>query len=247
MVKFVKFTYAKLCKSLNATITFLKEGKGMLVYFKEVYFDKHIKELADKLIESIEDSTDKRFEGIDAVYDLFADAKSIISFDMAAEKCVEYGAFEYLFNDFRRDLQVFKDSYCLENLADLKAKDVITLSDLDSLVDSYIQLLKEERRLYETASQLITSRFFHIYISRYRNDCADHACRIAILSQEVAQTSSGFYECKNYYLKLKKNYLAEYQRSSAIHSMLWIETNTGTIFKYPSLIGFVTELHRLIG
>ena len=104
---------------------------------------------------------------ISCIYNLFANIKSLISFDQANDDKLEYCTLEYQFFDLTEDYDVFNIINESSAIEKLHGKEIsqLTLNDLDNVADFYVQLLKDERLVYQDFMALASSKFVNFYIS----------------------------------------------------------------------------------
>ena len=139
----------------------------MLIEYDDHILSNELTEVVVTIIKIIDASATEREVTISCLYNLFANIKSLISFDQANDDKLEYCTLEYQFFDLTEDYDVFNifnESSVIEELHD-KEFSQLTLNDLDNVADFYVQLLKDERLVYQGFMALASSKFVDLYIS----------------------------------------------------------------------------------
>ena len=139
----------------------------MLIEYDDHILSNELTEVVVTIIKIIDASATEREVTISCLYNLFANIKSLISFDQANDDKLEYCTLEYQFFDLTEDydaFNIFNESSVIEELHD---KEIFqhTLNDLDNVADFYVQLLKDERLVYQDFMALASSKFVDFYIS----------------------------------------------------------------------------------
>ena len=139
----------------------------MLIEYDDHILSSELTDVVVTIINIIDASVTEREVTISCTYNLFANIKSLISFDQANEDKLEYCTLEYQFFDLTEDYDVFNifnESSAIEELHD-KEISQLTLNDLDNVADFYVQLLKDERLVYQGFMALASSKVVDFYIS----------------------------------------------------------------------------------
>ena len=139
----------------------------MLIEYDDHILSSELTDVVVTIINIIDASATEREVTISCIYNLFANIKSLISFDQANDDKLEYCTLEYQFFDLTEDYDVFNifnESSAIEELHE-KEISQLTLNDLDNVADFYVQLLKDERSVYQDFMALASSKFVDFYIS----------------------------------------------------------------------------------
>lgn len=139
----------------------------MLIEYDDHILSNELTEVVVTIIKIIDASATEREVTISCIYNLFANIKSLISFDQANDDKLEYCTLEYQFFDLTEDYDVFNiinESSAIEELHE-KEISQFTLNDLDNVADFYVQLLKDERLVYQDFMALASSKFVDFHIS----------------------------------------------------------------------------------
>ena len=139
----------------------------MLIEYDDHILSSELTDVVVTIIKIIEASATEREVTISCIYNLFANIKSLISFDQANDDKLEYCTIEYQFFDLTEDYDVFNifnESSVIEELHE-KEVSQLTLNDLDNVADFFVQLLKDERLVYQDFMALASSEFVNFYAS----------------------------------------------------------------------------------
>lgn len=139
----------------------------MLIEYDDHILSSELTEIVVTIIKIIDASATEREVTISCIYNLFANIKSLISFDQANDDKLEYCTLEYQFFDLTEDYDVFNifnESSVIEELHE-KEVSQLTLNDLDNVADFFVQLLKDERLVYQDFMALASSEFVNFYAS----------------------------------------------------------------------------------
>lgn len=139
----------------------------MLIEYDDHILSSELTDVVVTIIKIIEASATEREVTISCIYNLFANIKSLISFDQANDDKLEYCTLEYQFFDLTEDYDVFNifnESSVIEELHE-KEVSQLTLNDLDNVADFFVQLLKDERLVYQDFMALASSEFVNFYAS----------------------------------------------------------------------------------
>ena len=139
----------------------------MLIEYDDHILSSELTDVVVTIINIIDASATERGVTISCIYNMFANIKSLISFDQANDDKLEYCTLEYQFFDLTEDYDVFNilnESSAIEELHE-KEISQLTLNDLDNVADFYVQLLKDERLVYQDFMALAASKFVDFYIS----------------------------------------------------------------------------------
>lgn len=139
----------------------------MLIEYDDHILSNELTEVVVTIVKIIDASATEREVTISCIYNLFANIKSLISFDQANDDKLEYCTLEYQFFDLTEDYDVFNilnESSVIEELHE-KEVSQLTLNDLDNVADFFVQLLKDERLVYQDFMALASSEFVNFYAS----------------------------------------------------------------------------------
>ena len=139
----------------------------MLIEYDDHILSSELTDVVVTIIKIIEASATEREVTLSCIYNLFANIKSLISFDQANDDKLEYCTLEYQFFDLTEDYDVFNifnESSVIEELHE-KEVSQLTLNDLDNVADFFVQLLKDERLVYQDFMALASSEFVNFYAS----------------------------------------------------------------------------------
>lgn len=139
----------------------------MLIEYDDHILSSELTDVVVTIINIIDTSATERGVTISCIYNMFANIKSLISFDQANDDKLEYCTLEYQFFDLTEDYDVFNILNESSAIEELHGKEIsqLTLNDLDNVADFYVQLLKDERLVYQDFMALAASKFVDFYIS----------------------------------------------------------------------------------
>ena len=139
----------------------------MLIEYDDHILSSELTDVVVTIINIIDASATEREVTISCIYNLFANIKSLISFDQANDDKLEYCTLEYQFFDLTEDYDVFNILNESSAIEELHGKEIsqLTLNDLDNVADFFVQLLKDERLVYQDFMALAASKFVYFYIS----------------------------------------------------------------------------------
>ena len=123
----------------------------MLIQYDDKILSSELTEVVDTIIKVINTSVTEREVTISCIYNLFANIKSLITLDQAFDDKLGYGTLEYQFFDLTEDYDAFiffSETSDIDQIQDKQFSE-LTLNDLENVVDFYVQLLKEERTVYQ--------------------------------------------------------------------------------------------------
>lgn len=133
----------------------------MLIEYDDHILSSELTDVVVTIINIIDASATEREVTISCIYNLFANIKSLISFDQANDDKLEYCTLEYQFFDLTEDYDVFNIINEASAIEELHNKEIsqLTLNDLDNVADFFVQLLKDERSVYQDFMALAASKF----------------------------------------------------------------------------------------
>lgn len=220
----------------------------MLVKRNNVSFSEVFENFIRKILSLIKDSTKEKIRAMDNVYRLFADVKSYVSFDEATDKKLDYGTFEYCFADFRRDIDVFKSMDCLRVLERIKQSKSLQFRDLEAAADSFVQVLKAERSIYETCLLLAAAPFTKNYVIDRE---AVYIEQIKMLEQHDANINAlerAFEGYQEELTELRQEAAFFYRQADTVLILLeWVLRNSTLVARYGSIADLVRELRAIDG
>lgn len=218
----------------------------MLVKHDNVSFSEVFENFIRKVLSLIKDSTKEKIRAMDNVYRLFTDVKSYVSFDEATDKKLEYGAFAYCFADFRRDIDAFKHMECLKILERIKQSKNLQFRDLEEATDSFVQVLKAERNIYETCLLLAATSFTKNYVIDRE---VAYIEQIDMLEQHAANINAlerAFEGYQEELTDLRQEAAFFYRQADAVLILLeWVLRNSTLVARYGSITDLVRELRAI--
>jgi hypothetical protein len=139
----------------------------MLIQYDDKILSSELTEVVGTIIKVINTSVTEREVTISCIYNLFANIKSLITLDQAFDDKLGYGTLEYQFFDLTEDYDAFiffSETSDIDQIQDKQVSE-LTLNDIENIVDFYVQLLKEERTIYQDFMLLTKSPFVNFYAS----------------------------------------------------------------------------------
>ena len=219
----------------------------MLVEHNEFYFNEALNQVVERIVGTIDRLVEAKIKAIDDVFLIFSDAKCLIPFEEAAERRIEYSILEYYFNDFHRDIENFRDNdECLERLQDFRSCDSLSLHELESLIDAFIQFEKAERILYGDCMLLVSSSFFDEYVKKRPMSYIGYIHDLKDLTRRIELMKHGFDNCHNDLIKLQQQSLYIYQQAGVIEVLLeWVQKNLAVNTGHYSIGSLLLEFKKL--
>lgn len=163
----------------------------MLIQYDDKILSSELTEVVGTIIKVINTSVTEREVTISCIYNLFANIKSLITLDQAFDDKLGYGTLEYQFFDLTEDYDAFiffSETSDIDQIQDKQVSE-LTLNDIENIVDFYVQLLKEERTVYQDFMLLAKSPFVDFFAS----------IRSGVLEEYLSAMQRSGEELANYY------------------------------------------------
>ena len=170
----------------------------MLIQYDDKILSSELTEVVDTIIKVINASVTEREVKISCIYNLFANIKSLITLDQAFDDKLGYGTLEYQFFDLTEDYDAFiffSETSAVDQIQDKQVSE-LTLNDLENIVDFYVQLLKEERTIYQDFMLLAKSPFVNFYASIRSGVLEEYLAAMRRSREELAKSYELLSECQ---------------------------------------------------
>lgn len=170
----------------------------MLIQYDDKILSSELTEVVDTIIKVINASVTEREVTISCIYNLFANIKSLITLDQAFDDKLGYGTLEYQFFDLTEDYDAFiffSETSAVDQIQDKQVSE-LTLNDLENIVDFYVQLLKEERTIYQDFMLLAKSPFVNFYASIRSGVLEEYLAAMRRSREELAKSYELLSECQ---------------------------------------------------
>lgn len=170
----------------------------MLIQYDDNILSSELIEVVTTIVKVINASITEREVTISCVYNLFANIKSLITLDQAFNDKLGYGTLEYQFFDLTEDYDAFiffSETSAIDQIQDKQVSD-LTLNDLENVVDFYVQLLKEERTVYQDFMLLAKSPFVNFYADIRSGVLEEYLAAMRRSREELAKFYELLSECQ---------------------------------------------------
>lgn len=170
----------------------------MLIQYDDNILSSELTEVVTTIVKVINASITEREVTISCVYNLFANIKSLITLDQAFNDKLGYGTLEYQFFDLTEDYDAFiffSETSDIDQIQDKQVSE-LTLNDLENVVDFYVQLLKEERTVYQDFMLLAKSPFVNFYADIRSGVLEEYLAAMRRSREELAKFYELLSECQ---------------------------------------------------
>ena len=218
----------------------------MLLRQNDVEFNQELRDFSYHLLESINNLIMLKSRMMDNTYRLFADVKCLVSLNEANNLKREYSTFEYCFSDFCRDVERLKSTTCREILAGINHLKEMYLSNLEGVVDSYLQFLKEERDIYRSTTALASFSFTKNYIRERHRAYFEHMDRLEQNHANIKILERAFEAYRDELVSLKQNAYSLFRQADFVLALLdWILECNALSSGRCSISGLLRLLHEI--
>lgn len=200
----------------------------MLIQYDDNILSSELTEVATTIIKVINASVTEREVTISCIYNLFANIKSLITLDQAFDDKLGYGTLEYQFFDLTEDYDAFiffSETSDIDQIQDKQFSE-LTLNDLENIVDFYVQLLKEERTIYQDFMLLAKSPFVDFFASIRSGVLEEYLAAMQRSGEELAKFYEILSECQQSLFLIRNKHPHLYKTIDAmIIQINWILSN----------------------
>ena len=221
----------------------------MLIEYDDNILSSELTEVVTTIIKIINASIAEREVTISCVYNLFANIKSLITLDQAFNDKLGYGTLEYQFFDLTEDYDAFNffsETSVIDQIQDKQVSD-LTLNDLEDVVDFYVQLLKEERTVYQDFMLLAKSPFVNFYASIRSGTLEEYLAAMRRSSEELAKYYEILSECQQSLCLIRNKHLYLYKAIDVmIIQINWILRNEQLTLEQYSVGALVDYLEPFV-
>ena len=221
----------------------------MLIQYDDNILSSELTEVVTTIIKIINASIAEREVTISCVYNLFANIKSLITLDQAFNDKLGYGTLEYQFFDLTEDYDAFNffsETSAIDQIQDKQDSD-LTLNDLEDVVDFYVQLLKEERTVYQDFMLLAKSPFVNFYASIRSGTLEEYLAAMRRSSEELAKYYEILSECQQSLCLIRNKHLHLYKAIDVmIIQINWILRNEQLTLEQYSVGALVDYLEPFV-
>lgn len=200
----------------------------MLIQYDDKILSNELTEVVDTIIKVINTSVTEREVTISCIYNLFANIKSLITLDQAFDDKLGYGTLEYQFFDLTEDYDAFiffSETSAVDQIQDKQFSE-LTLNDLENVVDFYVQLLKEERTIYQDFMLLAKSPFVDFFASIRSGVLEEYLSAMQRSGEELANYYEILSECQQSLCLIRNKHPHLYKTIDAmIIQINWILSN----------------------
>ena len=221
----------------------------MLIQYDDNILSSELTEVATTIIKAINASVTEREVTISCVYNLFANIKSLITLDQAFDDKLGYGTLEYQFFDLTEDYDAFiffSETSDIDQIQDKQFSE-LTLNDLENVVDFYVQLLKEERTIYQDFMLLAKSPFVNFYADIRSGVLEEYLAAMRRSREELAKFYELLSECQqSLYLICNKHPHLYKTIDTMIIQINWILRNDQLALEQYSVGALLDYLEPLI-
>ena len=221
----------------------------MLIQYDDNILSSELTEVVTTIIKIINASIAEREVTISCVYNLFANIKSLITLDQAFNDKLGYGTLEYQFFDLTEDYDAFNffsETSVIDQIQDKQVSD-LTLNDLEDVVDFYVQLLKEERTVYQDFMLLAKSPFVNFYASIRSGTLEEYLAAMRRSSEELAKYYEILSECQQSLYLIRNKHLHLYKAIDVmIIQINWILRNEQLTLEQYSVSALLDYLEPFV-
>lgn len=221
----------------------------MLIQYDDNILSSELTEVATTIIKAINASVTEREVTISCVYNLFANIKSLITLDQAFDDKLGYGTLEYQFFDLTEDYDAFiffSETSAVDQIQDKQFSE-LTLNDLENVVDFYVQLLKEERTIYQDFMLLAKSPFVNFYADIRSGVLEEYLAAMRRSREELAKFYELLSECQQSLYLIRNKHPHLYKTiDTMIIQINWILRNDQLALEQYSVGALLDYLEPLI-
>lgn len=221
----------------------------MLIQYDDKILSSELTEVVDTIIKVINTSVTEREVTISCIYNLFANIKSLITLDQAFDDKLGYGTLEYQFFDLTEDYDAFiffSKTSDIDQIQDKQFSE-LTLNDLENVVDFYVQLLKEERTVYQDFMLLAKSPFVNFYADIRSSVLEEYLAAMRRSREELAKFYELLSECQQSLYLIRNKHPHLYKTiDTMIIQINWILRNEQLTLEQYSVGALLDYLEPLV-
>lgn len=221
----------------------------MLIQYDDNILSSELTEVVTTIVKVINASITEREVTISCVYNLFANIKSLITLDQAFDDKLGYGTLEYQFFDLTEDYDAFiffSETSDIDQIQDKQFSE-LTLNDLENIVDFYVQLLKEERTVYQDFMLLAKSPFVDFFASIRSGVLEEHLSAMQRSGEELANYYEILSECQQSLYLIRNKHPHLYKTiDTMIIQINWILRNEQLTLEQYSVGALLDYLEPLV-
>ena len=216
----------------------------MLIQYDDNILSSELTEVVTTIVKVINASITEREVTISCVYNLFANIKSLITLDQAFDDKLGYGTLEYQFFDLTEDYDAFiffSETSDIDQIQDKQFSE-LTLNDLENIVDFYVQLLKEERTVYQDFMLLAKSPFVDFFASIRSGVLEEYLSAMQRSGEELANYYEILSECQQSLYLIRNKHPHLYKTIIQINWILRNEQLTLEQYSVGALLDYLEPL-----
>ena len=221
----------------------------MLIQYDDKILSNELTEVVDTIIKVINTSVTEREVTISCIYNLFANIKSLITLDQAFNDKLGYGTLEYQFFDLTEDYDAFiffSETSDIDQIQDKQVSE-LTLNDLENIVDFYVQLLKEERTIYQDFMLLAKSPFVDFFASIRSGVLEEYLTAMRRSREELSKFYELLSECQQSLYLIRNKHPHLYKTiDTMIIQINWILRNEQLTLEQYSVGALLDYLEPLV-
>lgn len=221
----------------------------MLIQYDDNILSSELTEVVTTIVKVINASITEREVTISCVYNLFANIKSLITLDQAFDDKLGYGTLEYQFFDLTEDYDAFiffSETSDIDQIQDKQFSE-LTLNDLENIVDFYVQLLKEERTVYQDFMLLAKSPFVDFFASIRSGVLEEYLSAMQRSGEELANYYEILSECQQSLYLIRNKHPHLYKTiDTMIIQINWILRNEQLTLEQYSVGALLDYLEPLV-
>lgn len=221
----------------------------MLIQYDDKILSSELTEVVDTIIKVINTSVTEREVTISCIYNLFANIKSLITLDQAFDDKLGYGTLEYQFFDLTEDYDAFNffsETSAIDQIQDKEVSE-LTLNDLENVVDFYVQLLKEERTIYQDFMLLAKSPFVNFFADIRAGVLEEYLAAMRRSREELAKFYELLSECQQSLYLIRNKHPHLYKTiDTMIIQINWILRNEQLALEQYSVGALLDYLEPLV-
>lgn len=221
----------------------------MLIQYDDNILSSELTEVVTTIVKVINASITEREVTISCVYNLFANIKSLITLDQAFNDKLGYGTLEYQFFDLTEDYDAFNFFSETSDIDQIQDKQVseLTLNDLENVVDFYVQLLKEERTIYQDFMLLAKSPFVDFFADIRSGVLEEYLAAMRRSREELAKFYELLSECQQSLCLIRNKHMHLYKTiDTMIIQINWVLRNEQLTLERYSVGALFDYLEPLI-
>lgn len=221
----------------------------MLIQYDDNILSSELTEVVTTIVKVINASITEREVTISCVCNLFANIKSLITLDQAFDDKLGYGTLEYQFFDLTEDYDAFiffSETSDIDQIQDKQFSE-LTLNDLENIVDFYVQLLKEERTVYQDFMLLAKSPFVDFFASIRSGVLEEYLSAMQRSGEELANYYEILSECQQSLYLIRNKHPHLYKTiDTMIIQINWILRNEQLTLEQYSVGALLDYLEPLV-